>query len=345
MPYIGQSLTEGTRREYTYVATASQTTFNAIYTVGAVDVYQNGVLLAPSDYTATTGTTVVFNTGAALNDEITIHCHNTFSVADTVSASQGGTFNQPLTVNSDAATVLTVDRATSDGTLVDFKKNGTSVGSVGSHSGFITMGQGDTSLIFDSNANSIEPFNQNDRTSEDAAITLGWSSNRFKDLYLSGGVYLGGTGAANLLDDYEEGSFTPTVSSSGWAGVYNVTNNGRYTKIGNIVYFSYNLDLTSTSTQPTGAVVLGGLPFASASVSSQAGATRFEISTYNVDYDSTAGHRYQGFIPTTSVTIIQVLDSKDNAAWSVVNHGSGASQLNLPSGRGLIIINGFYFTD
>ena len=93
MPYIGQSLTEGTRREYTYVATASQTTFNAIYTVGAVDVYQNGVLLAPSDYTATTGTTVVFNTGAALNDEITIYCHNTFSVADTVPASTGGVYS------------------------------------------------------------------------------------------------------------------------------------------------------------------------------------------------------------------------------------------------------------
>ena len=108
MPYIGQSLTEGTRREYTYVATASQTTFNAIYTVGAVDVYQNGVLLAPSDYTATTGTTVVFNTGAALNDEITIHCHNTFSVADTVSASQGGTFNSDVTVVGD----LTVDTNT-----------------------------------------------------------------------------------------------------------------------------------------------------------------------------------------------------------------------------------------
>jgi hypothetical protein len=108
MPYIGQSLTEGTRREYTYVATASQTTFNAIYTVGAVDVYQNGVLLAPSDYTATTGTTVVFNTGAALNDEVTIHCHNTFSVADTVSASQGGTFNSDVTVVGD----LTVDTNT-----------------------------------------------------------------------------------------------------------------------------------------------------------------------------------------------------------------------------------------
>ena len=121
MAYIGQSLTEGTRREYTYVATASQTTFNAIYTVGAVDVYQNGVLLAPSDYTATTGTTVVFNTGAALDDEITIHCHNTFSVADTVSASQGGTFNSDVAVVGD----LTVDTNT---LFVDSTNNRVGIG-------------------------------------------------------------------------------------------------------------------------------------------------------------------------------------------------------------------------
>ena len=88
MAYIGQSLTEGTRRIYNYVATASQTTFNAIYGVGAVDVYQNGVLLAPSDYTATDGTTVVLTTGASVSDEITIVCHNTFSVADTYTKSE-----------------------------------------------------------------------------------------------------------------------------------------------------------------------------------------------------------------------------------------------------------------
>ena len=93
MPYIGQSLTEGTRREYSYVATAGQTVFPAIYTVGKVDVYQNGVLLAPSDYTATTGTTIVFASGAAYLDEITIYCHNTFSVADTVPASTGGVYS------------------------------------------------------------------------------------------------------------------------------------------------------------------------------------------------------------------------------------------------------------
>ena len=92
MAYIGQTLTEGTRRAYTFTATASQTTFNAVYGVGAVDVYQNGILLQPADYTATTGTTVVLGAAAALDDEITIICHNTFSVADAPTLSGGGTF-------------------------------------------------------------------------------------------------------------------------------------------------------------------------------------------------------------------------------------------------------------
>jgi hypothetical protein len=43
----------------------------------------------------------------------------------------------------------------------------------------------------------------------------------FKDLYLSGGVYLGGTGAANLLDDYEEGTWTPAFTNIG-TGTYGV---------------------------------------------------------------------------------------------------------------------------
>ena len=92
MAYIGQTLTEGTRRVYTYTSTASQSTFNAVYEVGAVDVHQNGILLQPADYTASTGTTIVLGTAAALNDEITITCHNTFSVADAPTLSQGGTF-------------------------------------------------------------------------------------------------------------------------------------------------------------------------------------------------------------------------------------------------------------
>ena len=96
MAYLGQTLTEGTRRVYTYTATASQSTFNAVYNVGQVEVHQNGILLQPADYTASTGTTVVLGTAAALDDEITITCHNTFSVADAPSLSQGGTFQSSI---------------------------------------------------------------------------------------------------------------------------------------------------------------------------------------------------------------------------------------------------------
>ena len=92
MAYIGQTLTEGTRRAYTFVATAGQTAFNAVYGVGAVDVYQNGILLQPSDYNSSSGSSVVLGVGAALDDEITIIAHNTFSVADAPTLSGGGTF-------------------------------------------------------------------------------------------------------------------------------------------------------------------------------------------------------------------------------------------------------------
>ena len=125
MAYIGQSLTEGTRRVYTYVATASQTTFNAVYGVGAVDVYQNGILLAPADYTASNGTTVVLGVGAAFQDEITIVCHNTFSVSDTLSLSGGtvsGAIRAPLfdtTQNTTKTAIFQVnsDTLTTDATI------------------------------------------------------------------------------------------------------------------------------------------------------------------------------------------------------------------------------------
>ena len=51
----------------------------------------------------------------------------------------------------------------------------------------------------------------------DGTKDLGITSSRwrFKDLYLSGGVYLGGTGAANKLDDYEEG-YLDALFNSQW---------------------------------------------------------------------------------------------------------------------------------
>jgi hypothetical protein len=67
-----------------------------------------------------------------------------------------------------------------------------------------------------------------------------------------GGVYLGGTGSANLLDDYEEGTWTPTVAS----GSLNVTG-ARYTKIGSLVTLFCDFTVASG-----GSSIIEGIPFA-----------------------------------------------------------------------------------
>ena len=101
MAYIGTSPTQGVRRIYNYTATASQTSFSGNDTLGIslayadgayIDVYQNGVLLIPTDYVATTGTTVVLDTGAAVNDTVQMVVYDVFSVGDSVSQSAGGNF-------------------------------------------------------------------------------------------------------------------------------------------------------------------------------------------------------------------------------------------------------------
>jgi hypothetical protein len=99
--YIGTQPYSGIRARHTYTATANQTSFsgagaeNVTLTYADelyIDVYQNGVKLSPADYTATSGTTVVLGTGATVSDIIEVIKYDAFSVADTVSAKDGGGF-------------------------------------------------------------------------------------------------------------------------------------------------------------------------------------------------------------------------------------------------------------
>lgn len=72
----------------------------------------------------------------------------------------------------------------------------------------------------------------------------------------AGGIYLGGTGAANYLDDYEEGTWTPTVSNGGFSGF---SRGGHYTKVGRQVTVILEADLQGTAN--SGTFVITGLPF------------------------------------------------------------------------------------
>jgi hypothetical protein len=152
------------------------------------------------------------------------------------------------------------NRKTSDGSVVEFQKDGTTVGSWQSRSSLVST------IVLDPRAggvglgattNKLIPTD-NAGTLSNGAIDLGASANRFKDLYLSGGVYLGGTGAANLLDDYEEGTWTPALGGT-WT-TDPTTLSGTYTKVGNVVTIRMKMLGGVKSSAISGYIT--GLPFA-----------------------------------------------------------------------------------
>ena len=152
---------------------------------------------------------------------------------------------------------LTINRQTSDGNIAQFRKNGTNVGSIFSRSGVVS------GIILDPRAGgngllgqtgSIIPVDET-QTREDNATDLGNSTYRFKDLYLGGGLYVGGTGTANKLDDYEEGTWTPSV-----VGFTTSSSEGYYRKVGSqvTVWFKYT---STTNLSSSFAYDINGLPF------------------------------------------------------------------------------------
>jgi len=154
-----------------------------------------------------------------------------------------------------------LNRLTSDGTLLGLYKDGTAVGSIGTASSRLSIGTSNVGAYFASG--NILPWNTSTNATRDNAIDLGNASGRWKDLYLSSGVYLGGTGSANLLDDYEEGTWTPAYSTSGGSFTYDSATQGQYTKIGNMVTVYFRI-YTTSATVGTGNVSITGLPFAEA---------------------------------------------------------------------------------
>jgi hypothetical protein len=158
---------------------------------------------------------------------------------------------------ADGSKTLSLNRLSSDGGILDFYKDNSEVGTIGtSGSQSYIHGAGtDTGLYWGSN--NIYPYRStglNDNT-----IDLGQSSKRFKDLYLGGNLYLGGTGSANALDDYEEGTFTPHFQMGLTSPGYSVQQ-GTYVKIGSLVVCSIYLRANS-GTENGDHIYVGGLPF------------------------------------------------------------------------------------
>ena len=131
-----------------FTATAGQTTFtpSGTYQVGFINVIRNGAQLAPSDYTATNGTTVVLGTACAVGDSVVIQVYNLVSVSNalpltggtvtgattfnsTVAVSGASTFSSTVSINGANGSGYTgyKNRIINGGMVIDQRNNGNSV--------------------------------------------------------------------------------------------------------------------------------------------------------------------------------------------------------------------------
>ena len=97
---------------------------------------------------------------------------------------------------------------------------------------------------------------------------LGSNAKRWGSLYLTTGIDFGANSnaagmASELLDDYEEGTWSPGLETSNTNGSYTLyQTQGEYIKIGSMVYFRCFVGLSAISTYGTGWLRVSGLPYA-----------------------------------------------------------------------------------
>ena len=158
--------------------------------------------------------------------------------------------NNDIIFQSNGSNVATLDQAGLL-TATTFAGSGASLTALpaaqitGTHASFLSTG-------IDDNATAVKLTVSDDGININGNITSTGAGQ---------GIYLGVAGAvaANLLDDYEEGTFTPTLTGSGSAASY-TEQAGSYTKIGNLVHVTIKLACSKGTL--SGGIYIDSLPFA-----------------------------------------------------------------------------------
>lgn len=224
-----------------------------------------------------------------------------------------------MEIQSDSgdASILALNTIDTDGSILEFYKAGTAVGSIATSGGDLTIfssasGHGGVRFA----ASGMLPLDNSGALS-DATEDIGQSNQRWKDLYLSGGAYLGGTGAANHLDDYEEGTFTVTVN-----GTSGGNNTAYYTKVGNLVSWQY---YTGAKTFTAVQAKITGLPFITTNGS-------HNYASFFATHNTATTNAYAGYTSLNS-----------NVSYFVTNDSISSPSYN--SGTKYFMVSGHYFTD
>jgi len=222
--------------------------------------------------------------------------------------------NGLLQATRDGGNALELNRKTSDGTIIDLRKDGTSIGNIGIASStndlFInSVASNHKGLRFGSGA--IVPIN-NSGSTDDGTTTLGGATQRFNNLFLAGGVYVGGTGSANYLDDYEEGTVgnvTMTPIDSGSITLDTSHNTLSYVKIGRLVVINGMLRISSVSSPVGIYFTIDGLPFAVRNLDESAGRAQGGIMIKDDSVSGANAYEMEGSLLIEATTKIRIYRS------------------------------------
>jgi hypothetical protein len=193
-----------------------------------------------------------------------ISSSDTDGSAIALSGSTGQVYFTSAQATASAGSVGYFNRKTTDGDIVQFRKDGVTVGNIGVDAFDNFTVSSERELIISTDRTVSRSYVLGDGGTSNGVFypvtdndpDLGQSGKRWKDLYLGGGVYLGGTGSANLLDDYEEGTFGVGIAGDATGGT-DGNSYGQYVKIGSIVHCQLIFQVSTNFTSHQ----LNGLPF------------------------------------------------------------------------------------
>jgi hypothetical protein len=229
-----------------FTATAGQTSFSVpSYTVGYIDVYRNGVRLVSTDYTATTGTTVVLSNACTVGDAVVTESFLVSSVLNAI----------PNTGGSVSASNLA---ASGTGSSSNFLR--------GDMAWTSATGTGSVALA------SLPTFT--------TTIGVGGATASASGSGITFPATQSASSDANTLDDYEEGTWTPVVTSQS-GSITSYTATGTYTKVGRIVTIYSNIQVTNIGTA-SGQLFINGSPFSPLGGAQTGGVCRETTATGNI---------------------------------------------------------------
>ena len=278
-PSVAYAVSSGTT--LTFTAAPSSNSGNNIFvyylfrTVATVDHPSTSALSATSGTFSTDLTVSGAFTSQGIDDNadataITIDSGESVFIGNTAEFIDGtGTGDKGIQLNPLGLVVSTRNggisgvfgRQASDGTIVQFRKNGSEVGRI-VYSNDTNIAFGNASRGVGIGSSSVFPTDGSTSVSN-GGLSLGYGNGRWNNLYLSGNLYLGGTGSANAFDDYEEGTWTPQIYSNvtqiATSSVY-----GFYTKVGDLVHINGQVD-RNDSASLSSTFLLKNLPFTSKS--------------------------------------------------------------------------------